>query len=71
MTSRRMRRIIFLVASVALAMAILLAFVAEVLDYFDYWSPHADYSNIVSNIGRHLMTNQSHAEGTYVTRAGG
>ncbi len=43
MTSRRMRRIILLVASVAFAMAILLAFVAEALDYFDYWSPHADY----------------------------
>ena len=42
-TSRRMKRIIFLVASVALAMAILLAFVAEVLDVFDYWSPHANH----------------------------
>jgi hypothetical protein len=41
-TSRRMKRIIFLVASVALAMAILLAFVAEVLDVFDYWSPPDD-----------------------------
>jgi hypothetical protein len=40
---RRMRRIIFLVASVALAMAILLAFVAEVLDVFDYWSLLAAY----------------------------
>ncbi len=38
-----MRRIIFLVASVALAMAILLAFVAEVLDVFDYWSLLAAY----------------------------
>jgi hypothetical protein len=42
-TSRRMRRIIFLMALVASAMAILLAFVAEALDVFDYWSPPADY----------------------------
>jgi hypothetical protein len=42
-TSRRMRRIILLVASVAFAMAILLAFVAEALVYFDYWSAHGDY----------------------------
>jgi hypothetical protein len=28
---------------VALAMAILLAFVAEVLDVFDHWSPHANH----------------------------
>jgi uncharacterized protein involved in exopolysaccharide biosynthesis len=40
--SRRMRRIIFLVALAALAMAILLAFVAEALDVFDYWSPPDD-----------------------------
>ena len=67
MSSRRMRRIIFLVASVAFAMAILLAFVAEALDVFDYWSPHTDYFDYWSP----PKTKQSHAEGTYVARAGG
>jgi hypothetical protein len=37
-TSRRMRRVILVLALVALAMAII-AFEAEVLDVFDYWSP--------------------------------
>ncbi len=40
-TSRRMRRVILLLALVALAMAII-AFAAEVLDVFDYWSPRDD-----------------------------
>jgi hypothetical protein len=39
-TSRRMRRGILLLALVALAMAII-AFVAEVLDVFDYLGRHA------------------------------
>ena len=43
MTSRRMRRLIFLMALAASAMAILLAFVSEALDVFDHWSPPADY----------------------------
>jgi hypothetical protein len=42
-SSRRMRRLIFLMALVASAMAILLASVSEALDVFDYWSPPADY----------------------------
>jgi hypothetical protein len=41
MTSRRKRRMILLVALVALAMAIL-TFGAEVLDVFDLWSPRDD-----------------------------
>ncbi len=40
MTSRRMRRVILLLALVALAMAII-AFEAEVLDVFDYLGRHA------------------------------
>ena len=39
-TSRRMRRVILLLALVALAMAII-AFVGEVLDVFDYLGRHA------------------------------
>ena len=40
-TSRRMKRVILLLALVALAMAII-AFAAEMLDVFELWSPRDD-----------------------------